>query len=126
MVAAGARTGGPQAVAVFLLVAPVLRVAAAQTQADQAVAVFLSVAPVLRVAAAQIQVDPVVGGRPTTETGMVIRVPAGPGVPVAEGAILAAREEDSPGWLAPQTTATTGTAGATAPDRIWRRFFTGS
>ena len=110
--AAGARTGGRQAVAVFRLAVPVLRVAAA----------------------AQIQVDPVEGGRPTMETGTAVtRVPVGPEVPAAGGrevpaaeeAILAAREEDAPGSLAPQMTAMTETAGATAPDRIWRRYSTG-
>ena len=94
-----------------------MKAAGARTGGCQAVAVFRSVALVLRVAAAQVQVDPVVGGRPTTETGMVIRVPVGPGVQVAEGAILAAREEDAPGCLAPRTTAMTETAEATVPDR---------
>ena len=92
--AAGARTGGRQAVAVFRLVAPVLRAAAAQ-----------------------IQVDPVVGGRPTTETGM-IRVPVGPEVQVAEGATLAAREADAPGSLAPRVTVMMGTLEVTASERI--------
>ena len=107
MMAAGARTGGRQAVAVFRLADPALRVAAA----------------------AQIQVDPVEGGRPTTETGTAAtHVPAGQEVPAAGGreapaaeedqAILAVREEDAQGSLAPRMTAMTGTAEVTASDRI--------
>ena len=104
MMAAGARTGGRQAVAVFRLADPALRVAAA----------------------AQIQVDPVVDGRPAMETGIAaIHVPVGLEAQVVEGATLAAREEGVPGCLAPRTTAMTVTAGVTAPDRTWRRYSTG-
>ena len=103
MMAAGARTGGRQAVAVFRLADPALRVAAA----------------------VQIQVDPVVDGRPAMEAGTVIHVLAGLEAQVVEGATLAAREEDVPGCLAPRTTAMTVTAGVTAPDRTWRRYSTG-
>ena len=104
MMAAGARTGGRQAVAVFRLADPALRVAAA----------------------AQIQVDPVVDGRPAMETGIAANhVPVGLEAQVVEGVTLAAREEDVPGCLAPRMTAMTVTAGAAAPDRTWRRSSTG-
>ena len=102
--AAGARTVGRQAVAVFRLADRDLRVAAA----------------------AQIQVDPVVDGRPAMEMRIVaIRVPVGLEAQVVEGATLAAREEEAPGCPAPRTTVMTVTAGVIAPDQTWRRYSTG-
>ena len=105
-------------------------VVGARTGGRRAAAVSRAAVAVRRVAVAtQVQVDPVEGGRPTTETGTAAtHVPAGPEVPAAGGreapaaeedqAILAAREEDAQGSLAPRMTAITGTAEVTASDRI--------